>query len=325
MKDLGFHSEIIWLDYDSFQQNRNENVGYHLDQRPIELLFKIGLINLDKPAGPTSHDVVATVKKILEVKKAGHSGTLDPNVSGILPIGLNNATKILHTFHLIPKNYVCNMEVHDKTKDVDWEEYFQEFTGLIYQYPPLESNVKRRLRKRTIYSLEFLEKSLSEVLFTVECEAGTYIRTLCIDLGRASGVGAHMRELRRIKTGPFDETSRVTLHNLFDAYMDYKETGDEKGLRNTILPIEFGTSHLPELVVKNSAVWNLCHGVRLGTSGILGFSQNINQEKIVAVKTAKGELIGLGTLLIPASDLQKEHHSAFKIDSVIMPQDLYPR
>ncbi len=324
MNDFGFFSDLIWLNQHTFEEDRNQPVGYLPQERPVEALLNAGLINLDKPAGPTSHEVVAIVKRILGIKKAGHSGTLDPNVSGILPIGLMKATKLLHTFHLIPKVYVCNMEVHDRTKEVSWEDYLQEFTGQIYQYPPLESNVKRRLRKRTIYHMEFLETSESEVLFIVECEAGTYIRTLCEDLGRAAGVGAHMKELRRIRTGPFTEDNRKTLHNLFDAFMDYKEEGDERGLKDVILPVEVGTSHLPEIVVRNSAVWNVCHGVKLGANGILGYTEGISEGTLVAAKTAKGELIGLGTMLINPEEMNGSQE-VFKIDSVIIDQDLYPK
>lgn len=324
MKDFGFFSNLIWLDERAYEENRDEAVGQTPSDRTIEDLLQAGLINLDKPAGPTSHEVVATVKQILGIKKAGHSGTLDPNVSGILPIGLMKATKLLHTFHLIPKVYVCNMEVHDRSKKVEWGSYLDEFTGVIYQFPPLESNVKRRLRKRTIYRMDLLETADSEVLFTVECEAGTYIRTLCEDLGRAAGVGAHMKELRRIKTGPFTEENRKTLHNLFDAYMDYKEDGVEEGLRDIILPVEFGTAHLPEIIVRNSAVWNVCHGVTLGENGILGFTEGITEGSLVAAKTAKGELIGLGTLLADPAHIS-ENREVFKINSVIIDQELYPK
>ncbi|RMG37802.1 MAG: RNA-guided pseudouridylation complex pseudouridine synthase subunit Cbf5 [Methanobacteriota archaeon] len=324
MNDIGFFSELIWLNEHAFEENREESVGHFPKERPTKDLLNAGLINLDKPAGPTSHEVVATVKRILGISKAGHSGTLDPNVSGILPIGLMKATKLLHTFHMIPKVYVCNMEVHDRSKEIPWEDYLEEFTGQIYQFPPLESNVKRRLRKRTIFKMELLETTASEVLFTVECEAGTYIRTLCEDLGRAAGVGAHMKELRRIRTGPFTEETRKTLHNLFDAYMDYKEEGDDHALRDVILPVEIGTSHLPELIVRNSAVWNVCHGVKLGATGILGYSAGISKGTLVAAKTAKGELIGLGTLLVDPNQMEG-NKEVFKIDSVIIDQDLYPK
>ncbi len=323
MTTQGDFSNINWLDLDAFTSDREEPIGYFPHNRPIKDHIRFGMINLDKPAGPTSHDVVATVKKILEIKKAGHAGTLDPDVTGILPIGLLNATKILHTLHLLPKVYVCNMAKHSKIHAINWEQLFQDFTGVIYQYPPLESNVKRRLRKRTIYRLNFLEETDSEVLFEVECEAGTYIRTLCEDLGRASGVGAHMKELRRTRTGVFTEETRKTLNELFDAYMDWKEFGDETKLRSTIVPLEEGIVHLKEIIVKNNAVWSVSHGADLGAKGILGHSHKITKGETVAAKTAKGELIGLGEALVNFEGLNETIEHAFSISKVVIDSSIY--
>jgi H/ACA ribonucleoprotein complex subunit 4 len=157
--------------------------GYGKDpySRSIPELLEKGVINLDKPYGPTSHEVTAWAKSILHIELAGHSGTLDPHVRVLLLSG---------------KEYVCVMRLHADVPEALVRAILQEFTGVIYQRPPLVSAVKRQLRKRTVYYIDFLEMRGRDVLFKVGCEAGTYIRKLCHDIGEALGVGAHRFELR---------------------------------------------------------------------------------------------------------------------------------
>ncbi|HUY01310.1 MAG TPA: RNA-guided pseudouridylation complex pseudouridine synthase subunit Cbf5, partial [Candidatus Deferrimicrobium sp.] len=194
--------------------------------RTIEELIQSGIVNLDKPSGPTSHEITAWVKKILNIKKAGHSGTLDPKVTGILPTALNTSTKILNHFLTAGKEYICIMHLHDSIPIEKVTSIIKEFEGPIYQRPPLRSSVKRKLRIRKIYYLNIIESAENDILFQVGCEAGTYIRKLCFDIGEALGSGAHMRELRRTRVGPFQEDSTlVTLHDLLDAVAFWKEDG----------------------------------------------------------------------------------------------------
>lgn len=313
---------IKYINHAQYDRDRNEKVGYLPDVRPIDLLIANGIVLLDKPAGPSSHEVIAIIKRILNIKKAGHSGTLDPQVTGMLPVALLNSTKILHTLLEFPKTYICNMEVHKKPKNIDWNIYFAKFTGKVYQYPPLESNVVRRLRTRTIYALDLLQEKNNEVLFSVKCESGTYIRTLCEDIGRASGLGAHMKELRRVQTGPFNESERVTLHDVFDAIMNYREMHDESKLREVILPVEVAVKHMREIIIKNAAVYAVVHGKPLYELGVLGYSEGITTNEFVAVKTAKGELIGLGTV---TNDDFTTEGEVLQIKKVLMDRDLYPK
>ncbi len=148
--------------------------------RSIDELFQYGIINLDKPANPTSHEVVSYVKKILNITKAGHSGTLDPAVTGVLPIALNKATRMLDTLLLAGKEYVTNMLLHDDVDEGELRSTILSYIGVIYQRPPMRASVKRVLRKRTIYNIDILEIEGRQVLFKVECQAGTYIRKLCL-------------------------------------------------------------------------------------------------------------------------------------------------
>ena len=173
--------------------------------RPAELFLRFGVINLDKPAGPTSHEVAAWTKKIMKLKCIGHGGTLDPKVTGILPITLEDSTKIVQAFLYSGKEYVCVMKLHGNIEESRVRQILTEFEDEIYQRPPLRSSVKRQIRTRRIYYNEFLEMDGRNVLFRVGCEGGTYIRILCYDMGEILGVGAHMQELRRTHAGPFSE------------------------------------------------------------------------------------------------------------------------
>ncbi|MCK5216185.1 MAG: RNA-guided pseudouridylation complex pseudouridine synthase subunit Cbf5, partial [Methanosarcinales archaeon] len=155
--------------------------GYIPNRRPIKEYISLGVINLDKPSGPTSHEVVSWVKKILNIPKAGHGGTLDPKVTGLLPVMLGDATKSVGSLMKAGKEYICLMRLHSIVKKTAIERIASEFTGPIYQRPPIKSAIKRELRIRTIYYLDIMEIEGSSVLMRVGCESGTYIRKLCHD------------------------------------------------------------------------------------------------------------------------------------------------
>ena len=198
----------------------NPDYGCNPYERPIEEHISKGVINLDKPSGPSSHEVDSWVKRILHVNKTGHGGTLDPKVTGVLPIGIDSATRVSQLLLPAGKEYVCLMTMHKEMPEDQIYEIFDQFTGKIYQTPPVKSAVKRELRVRTIYYATIYEIKGKDVLFRIGCEAGTYIRTFCHDIGEALGCGAHMAELRRTRAGPFNERNDdlVNLHDLTDAY-----------------------------------------------------------------------------------------------------------
>src|SRR3989337_2972673 len=221
------------------EDKTDESSGKRPEDRPLKEYIQKGAINLDKPAGPTSHEVTSWVKKILEVEKAGHSGTLDPNVTGLLPIMLGDATKSVDALLTAGKEYVCLMKLHTEMPEKEIKRVIREFTGEIYQKPSIKSAVKRETRIRTIYYLELIEVDGKNILLKVGCEAGTYIRKLCHDMGMALGTGAHMQELRRTKSGPFrEDETLITLHDLKDAYIEWKENNNEEPLRKVIYPME---------------------------------------------------------------------------------------
>lgn len=266
-------------------------------EKRVEDLLDFGVVVIDKPKGPTSHQISAWVRDILHINKTGHAGTLDPKVTGVLPIGLNKATKIINLLHLLPKEYIGVMRLHgdvplDKLKNV-----MKEFVGEIYQVPPLRSAVARRLRKRRVYSLEILDIEERDVLFRAKVESGVYIRSLCNDMGEALCVGAHMEDLRRISTGHFREEDAHTLQDLLDAYIFWKEDGDEEYIRNIIRPGEDIVSFLPKIVVRDSAVDALAHGAPLYKPGVIEMDK-FEKGDYVAVYTQKNELISVSQALL---------------------------
>lgn len=301
--------------------------GSEPKSRSIEDLLELGVINLDKVPGPTSHEVVSWVKRLTRVQKAGHTGTLDPKVSGILPVTLQNATKINQALLPAGKEYVAVMHLHE---DVDSERLrgvLSEFEGEITQKPPVRASVKRRPRKRTVYYLNIIERQGRDVLLRVGCEAGTYIRKLCHDIGEELGSGAHMAELRRTRAGPFeeDETSS-TLYDLADAYVFWKEDGFEKLIRSVILPVEKAVEHLPKIVVRDGAVDALCRGASLAAPGVLSVETGISPGTMIAEMTLKGELIALADSQMTSREILKaEHGIVAEPTRVVMEPGTYPK
>ena len=303
------------------------NYGTPPLQRSLEAHLRLGAINLDKTSGPTSHEVAAWVKRILEVEKAGHSGTLDPKVTGILPVLLGDATRVMDTLLLAGKEYICLMHVHKPQPRKRILEVCQEFTGPIFQKPPLKSSVVKELRIRTIYYLEVLEVDGPYVLMRVGCQAGTYIRKLCFDIGLALGTGANMEELRRTKAGPFrEDETLVTLHQLKDAFVAYKETGDESGLRRVIQPIETALKHLPHLVIADNAVDAICHGAPLAAPGLLSLETDIVKGDGVALFTLKGEAVAIARAELTSYEmLASKTGIVAATERVIMEPGTYPK
>ena len=296
------------------------------EKREIKAYLNTGIVNIDKPSGPNSHQVTTWVKEILELNKTGHSGTLDPKVTGVLPVALGNATKIVKVLLLSDKEYVCLMSLHDTAPKDKLEKVFHELQGPIFQTPPIMCAVKRELRIRNIYELKLLERDGKEVLYRVRCEAGTYIRKLCHDMGIILGTGAHMHELRRTKAGPFDEKSLVILQDLKDAYYSYKETGDETELRRIVLPVEAGVKNIRRIWIKDSAIDAICHGADLNAPGISILEKGIKKNDPVALMSLKNELVALAKSNHYSEDLHKmQTGPAATLVRVIMDAGTYPK
>lgn len=280
-------------------------LGVFPHERSVAQLLESGIVVINKPSGPTSHQASDYLKRVLGLKKAGHSGTLDPGVTGVLPIALSGATRITHSLLTAGKEYVCLMHLHKKVDEVVLRDVLNKFfLGTIKQLPPVKSAVKRQLRERKIYYLEVLEVKNSDVLFRVGCEAGTYIRKLVHDIGLKLGCGAHMAELVRTKAGPFVEEDMVSLQDLADAFYYYSQ-GDDSFLRGVLFPIERGCEHLKKVFVHDGAVDSLCHGAFLKVPGIARLDSDILKGDVVAVFTLKNELVLVGEALLNSNKMLK--------------------
>ncbi len=227
--------------------------------KPIQDLINFSIINIDKPTEHTSFDVVARIRSIFHTKKVGHFGTLDPMVTGVLPISLNKACKLSDFFMHHDKEYIGKMQVHKEISKTKLEQEMKKFIGKIKQLPPVKSSVKRQIRERTINKFIIKEINGKTVSFHCDVEAGTYIRKLIHDLGEKIG-GAHMIELRRIRAGIFNEKQSVKIEEVEKAYKLYKEKGDESKLRKFLIPAEIISEIYPVVQVKEEIVHGLLNG-----------------------------------------------------------------
>ena len=309
------------------QDITDDAYGTYYDKRTIEQLLNYGIIILDKPPGPTSHETVAWTKRILKLPKIGHSGTLDPQVSGVLPLGLGEATKALGVLLLGPKEYHALGRVHSLPSKEKLNEIIDLFRGEIFQKPPQRSAVVRQTRTRTIYELEVLEQKERLLLTRVLCEAGTYIRKLYYDLGELLGPGATMIELRRTRVDQFRETDGlVTLHELADAFALWEEKKDDSKLMKMIKPVEFALSEIKSVVIRDSAVDALCHGAQLAIPGILQISPNLKKGDIVGIYTQKGEAVALAESTMSEEEIRDATKGyAFETKRIIMAPNTYPK
>jgi len=260
-----------------------------------------GILVIDKPRGPSSHQVAAWVGRMLGCQ-VGHAGTLDPQVSGVLLIMLGNAVRLAPLLLQHDKEYVCLMRLHGDVDKNRIEQVATEFTGRLYQRPPRKSAVKRALRIRTIFKLEILYTEGRLVLFHVRCDAGTYIRSLCHHMGLALGTGAHMMELRRTRSGAFGEQEMHTLHDIQDA-CSAAEAGDPLPLSSLILSVDAAVPDLPIVIIRDMAIDAICRGAVLSGVGVISCDE-FEKDQPVAVLSQKKEFVCLGRTLIPSSSFK---------------------
>ncbi len=309
------------------QDITNDVYGTYYDKRSIEQLLNYGIILLDKPPGPTSHETVAWTKRILKLPKIGHSGTLDPQVSGVLPLGLGDATKALGVLLYGPKEYHALGRIHSLPSKEKLDEVIEMFKGEIFQKPPQRSAVVRQTRTRTIYEFEVIEQKERLLLTRILCESGTYVRKLYYDIGEILGPGATMIELRRTRVDQFCETDGlVTLHELADAFALWEEKKDDSKLMKMIKPVEYALSELKSVMVRDSAVDAMCHGAQLAIPGILKISPNLKKGDIVGIYTQKGEAVALAESTMSGTDIcDAVKGYAFETKRLIMAPNTYPK
>ena len=283
------------------------------------------IVNILKPTGMTSHDVVSRVRKILNIKKVGHTGTLDPDASGVLPICIGKATKVSELILNKDKGYICELtlgittdtydssgEILEKCEDFnvsldELEKAFDSQRGEIKQLPPMYSalkiNGKRmcdlvrsgrsdeielKYRDVNIKKLEILSYKDNKVMFYVKCSKGTYVRSICYDVGQVLGCGGHMSFLLRTESGKFNLDNSITLEEL----EVFKEN---ETLDNYLYDIDYVLSNLGLIDINPLAVKSFVNGAIVYPKGFIKkeFKEN---DKLVRVYT-KGEFLGVGKLI----------------------------
>ena len=290
---------------------------------PIHVWNHAGIILIDKPRGPSSHQVAAWVGKMLGCH-VGHAGTLDPRVSGVLLVMLGNAVRLAPLLLQHDKEYVCLMRLHGDVDKTRIEQIGAEFTGRLYQRPPRKSAVKRVLRIRTIQKLDILDSDGRLVLFRIQCDAGTYVRSLCHHMGLALGVGAHMVELRRTRSGAFSEKEMYSLYDVQDACLAAK-AGNYTAISSMILSVDAAVPDLPTVIVRDTAVDALCRGAVLAGVGVISCDE-FKKDQTVAVLSQKKEFICLGKALVPSGSFKPgETGLVIAPVTVFLPPGTYPR
>ncbi len=281
----------------------------------VEELLEDGIIIIDKPPGQTSHEITSFVKKILGVKRSGHAGTLDPQVSGVLPVAIGRATKLIGYIAGKTKTYVGIIKFRDeKISDERIKELFEEFTGEITQTPPKISAVRKVPRKRFVYYIKFLERKERLVLFEAKVDAGTYIRTLCEGIGKKCG-GARMEELRRISVGRITEKEAVTMQGLIDAMWLWKEKKNPKELLRILKKPE-DYIDAKKVIVRENAVESLLSGAQLMAPGLKD-AEDIKKDETVALYSESGKFIGMGKALFDKEEmLEKKKGKVVKIERI---------
>ncbi|MBE0447644.1 MAG: tRNA pseudouridine(55) synthase TruB [Actinobacteria bacterium] len=285
-----------------------------------------GILVIDKPSGPTSHDIVNIVRRVAGLRRVGHTGTLDPMATGVMVLLLGRATRIGRFLDLDPKGYIAEAifgivtdtqditgrTVRESAKNVnidDIKRLIPNFTGDIWQVPPMVSAVKIRGRPLyklarqgreverpgrlvTIYELELVDFFESDgkhkAIFRIVCSGGTYIRTLIHDLGEKLGTGATLSSLTRTKVGRFTLSDAVSIDII-------KATGDD--IHHLLISMDSALSHFPEVIVKDEAVALVLNGQKLETDMLERYLELGAGKKFLRIKSRSGNLLALGQIV----------------------------
>ncbi len=304
----------------------SENYGCAPENRTIEKLLESGFILLDKAPGPSSHQVSAWARDLLGLEKLGHGGTLDPFATGLLPLLAGKSMRLTGKILTHDKSYIALFKL---SQEVDLDEIksaMSNLRGTVYNVPPEISAVRVQVRTRKISKFNILSYQGNLLLTEIECEAGTYVRTMARDLGLLLGINIELKELRRPKSGRFNLSQSVTMQQLADAIWLWKNNNDLRAILRIVHPLEILLEDIPKVVVKDGAAAALSHGAPLLRPGVVSIPENMNSGEEVLLVTLKGEAVALANLsqsskVIPT---MKEGEVA-KPTSVIMKEDTYPR
>ena len=304
----------------------NPSVGTAPYDRTVEQRLAGGFILLDKPAGPTSHQVAAWARDLFGLERLGHGGTLDPFATGVLPLMAGKAMKVTKKILNHKKSYICVFRFASEVDEKALKEAMRQLTGRVYNVPPEVSAVKVQVRTRKIFAFEQLDRSGNDMIARVHCEAGTYIRTMARDLGLLLNMKVQLKELRRDTSGVFTLDDCVTLQELADAVWLWKECDKPEALLRIIHPIEKLLLDLPSATVKDSAAAALAHGAPLLRPGLVSIAAGIPSGKEIYVQTLKNEAVGVVTLTANTDDIASMSEGEVARPSmVLLDGDVYPR
>jgi len=283
----------------------------------MEELVPYSVIVIDKHAGPTSHQVSGWLRDMFGLKKVGHTGTLDPMVTGVLPVLMGDCVKAMPLFAGSEKEYVGVMHLHHDVPEADLRSAVAGFIGKIKQRPPKKSAVSRHEREREVFSFDILEIDGRNVLFRTRTEAGTYIRKLCHDIGQRIGCGAHMAELRRISAGVFKESQAHSLTEVKDA-LELAKSGDPSKLEEILVPVEDTLGNIKKVWAFDSAIRAVLKGAPLYVSGVKDVDEDIARGETVAVLSEDGRLVAVGIAKMNSEEIRKRKKgSAVRTDRLV--------
>ena len=296
------------------------------DERTLEQLLASGFILVDKPAGPTSHQLAAWARDLLELDRLGHGGTLDPFATGVLPLMAGRCMKITNKILKHKKTYIAVFRFRNMPDESDLKKTIASMTGRIYNVPPEVSAVKVQVRTRTIHAFELLDVEGNDAIARISCDAGTYIRTMARDMGLLLNTPVTLKELRRETSGMFELTDCVTMDQLADAVWLWKECGQEEALKAIVHPIEKLLIDVPRCEVKDSAVAALAYGAPLLLPGLISIPKGLKKGTELMVSSLKEEAVGFVKLKADSNDIiAMESGEIARPSMVLIDTDVYPR
>ena len=304
----------------------NEAFGTVPDDRTLEQRLASGFILVDKPAGPTSHQLAAWARDLLGLDRLGHGGTLDPFATGVLPLMAGRCMKITNKILKHQKSYIAVFRFRQEPDIAALKSAMASMTGRIYNVPPEVSAVKVQVRTRTVETFELLDTDGNDVVARIRCEAGTYIRTMARDLGLVLNTPVSLKELRREHSGIFGLEHCVTMDQLADAVWLWKECGQEEALKAIVHPIEKLLVDVPSCQIKDSAVAALAYGAPLLRPGLVSIPKHLKKGTELLVTSMKNEAVGFVKLKADSNDVAKMSGGEVARPSmVLMDTEVYPR
>ena len=306
-------------------KSKPSNHGIDPENLSIEQRLASGFILLDKPPGPTSHQIASWVRDLLGLERLGHGGTLDPFATGVLPLMAGKSMKLTKGILKTDKTYIAVLKFAQETNTESLNEVIDKLTGRIYNVPPEISAVKVQVRTRKIYSFELIEATSKQAIVKIACEAGTYIRTIARDMGLLLGYNVELKELRRENSGRFNLIDCVTLQEIADAVWLWKECDNSTALEKIIHPTEKLLLDKPYIIVKDSAASALCHGAPLLRPGLIDVSDKLSSGLEVAAFTSKNEVVGIVKMSKGFTEISNETSGEIgKPVMILMEQERYP-